>query len=90
MLGDSVVLTVLSQVAFMPVLVLAARLCPEVRGSLMQCVHASEQMPCLPSFIAACADAHYPLGRIFASRRNIQNFCIFFRPEGGRSLLRRL
>jgi hypothetical protein len=30
-LGDSVVLTVLSQVAFMPVLVLAARLCPEVR-----------------------------------------------------------
>jgi hypothetical protein len=29
-LGDSVVLTVLSQVAFMPVLVLAARLCPEV------------------------------------------------------------
>ena len=30
-LGDSVVLTVLGQVAFMPVLVLAARLCPEVR-----------------------------------------------------------
>ncbi len=30
-LGDSVVLTVLSQVAFMPVLVLAARLCPEAR-----------------------------------------------------------
>ena len=29
-LGDSVVLTVLGQVAFMPVLVLAARLCPEV------------------------------------------------------------
>lgn len=33
-LGDSVVLTVLGQVAFMPVLVLAARLCPEVRASL--------------------------------------------------------
>ena len=31
MLGDSVVLTVLGQVAFMPVLVLAAKLCPEVR-----------------------------------------------------------
>ena len=30
MLGDSVVLTVLGQVAFMPVLVLAAKLCPEV------------------------------------------------------------
>ena len=30
-LGDSVVLTVLGQVAFMPVLVLAARLCPEAR-----------------------------------------------------------
>ena len=29
-LGDSLVLTVLSQVSFMPVLVLAARLCPEV------------------------------------------------------------
>ncbi len=29
-LGDSVVLTVLGQVAFMPVLVLAAKLCPEV------------------------------------------------------------
>lgn len=29
-LGDSVVLTALSQVAFMPVLVLAAQLCPEV------------------------------------------------------------
>ena len=30
-LGDSVVLTVLGQVAFMPVLVLAAKMCPEVR-----------------------------------------------------------
>ena len=30
-LGDSLVLTVLGQVSFMPVLVLAARLCPEVR-----------------------------------------------------------
>ena len=29
-LGDSLVLTVLGQVSFMPVLVLAARLCPEV------------------------------------------------------------
>ena len=29
-LGDSVVLTVLAQVSFMPILVLAARLCPEV------------------------------------------------------------
>ncbi len=29
-LGDSAVLTVLGQVSFMPVLVLAARLCPEV------------------------------------------------------------
>lgn len=29
-LGDSVVLTALGQVAFMPVLVLAAQLCPEV------------------------------------------------------------
>ncbi len=29
-LGDSVILTVLGQVSFMPVLVLAARLCPEV------------------------------------------------------------
>ena len=38
-LGDSVVLTVLGQVAFMPVLVLAARLCPEVRASLCS-VHA--------------------------------------------------
>jgi predicted MFS family arabinose efflux permease len=28
-LGDSVILTVLGQVAFMPILVLAARLCPE-------------------------------------------------------------
>ena len=31
-LGDSAVLTVLGQVSFMPVLVLAARLCPEVRS----------------------------------------------------------
>ena len=31
-LGDSLVLTVLGQVSFMPVLVLAARLCPEVRA----------------------------------------------------------
>lgn len=30
MLGDSVILTALGQVAFMPVLVLAAQLCPEV------------------------------------------------------------
>ena len=30
MLGDSLVLTVLGQVSFMPILVLAARLCPEV------------------------------------------------------------
>lgn len=29
-LGDSLVLTVLGQVSFMPVLVLAAQLCPEV------------------------------------------------------------
>ena len=29
-LGDSVILTVLGQVSFMPVLVLAARSCPEV------------------------------------------------------------
>ena len=29
-LGDSLILTVLGQVSFMPVLVLAARLCPEV------------------------------------------------------------
>lgn len=29
-LGDSLVLTVLGQVSFMPVLVLAARICPEV------------------------------------------------------------
>ena len=29
-LGDSAVLTVLGQVSFMPILVLAARLCPEV------------------------------------------------------------
>lgn len=29
-LGDSLVLTVLGQVSFMPILVLAARLCPEV------------------------------------------------------------
>ncbi len=36
-LGDSAVLTVLGQVSFMPVLVLAARLCPEVRpASLTQ------------------------------------------------------
>lgn len=32
-LGDSLVLTVLGQVSFMPILVLAARLCPEVRIS---------------------------------------------------------
>lgn len=32
-LGDSVVLTALGQVSFMPILVLAARLCPEVRTS---------------------------------------------------------
>ena len=31
-LGDSLVLTVLGQVSFMPILVLAARLCPEVRS----------------------------------------------------------
>ncbi len=35
-LGDSVVLTVLAQVSFMPILVLAARLCPEVRARLHQ------------------------------------------------------
>ena len=33
-LGDSVVLTVLAQVSFMPILVLAARLCPEVGATL--------------------------------------------------------
>ncbi len=33
-LGDSLVLTVLGQVSFMPVLVLAARLCPEVKHHL--------------------------------------------------------
>ena len=30
-LGDSAVITVLGQVSFMPILVLAARLCPDVR-----------------------------------------------------------
>lgn len=35
-LGDSLVLTVLGQVSFMPILVLAARLCPEVRSCLIQ------------------------------------------------------
>ena len=34
-LGDSVILTVLGQVSFMPVLVLAARSCPEVGLSLL-------------------------------------------------------
>ena len=34
-LGDSAVLTVLGQVSFMPVLVLAARLCPEVNRLLL-------------------------------------------------------
>ena len=43
MLGDSVVLTVLGQVAFMPVLVLAARLCPEVGGFL------PPPKPCAPA-----------------------------------------
>ena len=45
-LGDSVVLTVLGQVAFMPVLVLAAKLCPEVRS------HAN----CLPLKIEMCVE----------------------------------
>ena len=36
-LGDTLVLTVLGQVAFMPILVLAAQLCPEVSGTLSLC-----------------------------------------------------
>lgn len=36
-LGDSLVLTVLGQVSFMPILVLAARLCPEVNPSSPYC-----------------------------------------------------
>jgi hypothetical protein len=42
-LGDSLVLTVLGQVSFMPVLVLAARLCPEVQHHLNAihiCLHS--------------------------------------------------
>ena len=67
MLGDSVVLTVLGQVAFMPILVLAARLCPEVRGpmeplfafhlsstaGLSCCTHA-----CLSADAVACHCQH--------------------------------
>ena len=55
-LGDSLVLTVLGQVSFMPVLVLAARLCPEVRGytikdvaqqlTLRHCKSLSVDLPC--------------------------------------------
>ena len=44
-LGDSVVLTVLGQVAFMPVLVLAAKLCPEVsqlHQDSIQCLFAKK------------------------------------------------
>jgi len=48
-LGDSVVLTVLGQVAFMPVLVLAAKLCPEVSLTVIGA--------CL-SRISADADIH--------------------------------
>ncbi len=40
-LGDSVVLTVLGQVAFMPVLVLAAKLCPEVRPYMIYHLQSS-------------------------------------------------
>ena len=44
MLGDSAVLTVLGQVSFMPVLVLAARLCPEVcLGSARQALMPPKQ-----------------------------------------------
>ncbi len=42
-LGDSLVLTVLGQVSFMPVLVLAARLCPEVKhhfNAIHMCLHS--------------------------------------------------
>ena len=48
-LGDSVVLTVLGQVAFMPVLVLAAKLCPEV--SHLQ--SGLKRMPLRKNFIFA-------------------------------------
>lgn len=46
-LGDSVILTVLGQVAFMPVLVLAAQLCPEV-------------ITCLTARPFDCSPAHLP------------------------------
>ena len=60
-LGDSAVLTVLGQVSFMPVLVLAAQICPEVRA----CKHPFAWQPSLQVCTAYCgvgAD-EYLLGR---------------------------
>lgn len=47
-LGDSVVLTVLGQLAFMPTLVLAARLCPpgEREGRTRSCWRLTDHRPC--------------------------------------------
>ena len=59
-LGDSVVLTVLGQVAFMPVLVLAAKLCPEVSLTVMQA--------CLKQYIRRCRHTWQPQGHLFISQ----------------------
>jgi hypothetical protein len=49
-LGDSVVLTVLGQISFLPLLVLAARSCPGVRFHSVVChLRAAQQMFCAGS-----------------------------------------
>ena len=50
-LGDSLVLTVLGQVSFMPVLVLAARLCPEVFADAL--AFTSTMLSCIQSSISS-------------------------------------
>ena len=48
--GDDLILTVIGQLAFMPLLVLAASLCPPgVEGTLFGATTARRTTPCLPS-----------------------------------------
>ena len=49
-LGDSLILTVLGQVSFMPVLVLAARLCPEVPS--FPCSSSPAGFVLVPTYVA--------------------------------------
>ncbi len=63
-LGDSVVLTVLGQVAFMPVLVLAAKMCPEVSADVTSICCCTERHVVAGPWLGSLTSAGLPCHRV--------------------------